>query len=254
MRCSHDTGVSVVVTLYNYRKYISDCVTSFRKQLVDFPVEMVVVDDASDDGGADIVHQLSSMPGYPVRIISLCSNKGYANARNIGIRASKYSYLKMLDADDMLCDDSLNTYFNFLMSTGECFVHGPCLKLKKKSGIWVQSGVHSQWSRWQSEKDGDQPWKGVHAQGVMYAKNLHSTHGLYDTYMIAKADREMWARFYSRGVHLASLDRPVALYRIHGAQMSKSLTKRLCDNFLSVYMTDAVARRASGDMTGVEFL
>jgi len=254
MRCSRDHGVSVVVTLYNYMQFISDCISSFRKQVVSFPIEMVVVDDGSRDRGAALVSKLSRLPGHPVRLISLGSNRGYAHAKNAGIRESTYELVKMLDADDMLCEGSLQKCRDFIVSNQCEFMHGPCLKMSRRGGRWVEEGVHQQWDRWSRERDGSQPWTGVHAQGTMYLRSLHERHGLYDTAMTSKADREMWARFHARGVILSAADFPVAIYRQHDAQMSRSKRKRSEDSRLHSYMVDVVRRRCAGDMGGLEFL
>jgi ribosomal protein L2 len=72
--------------------------------------------------------------------------------------------------------------------------------------------------------------------------------------MPSKADREMWARLHVRGVVLNAADFPVAIYRQHGGQMSRSKKKRSEDPRLHEYLTDAVRKRSSGDMDGLEFL
>lgn len=254
MPCSHKHGVTVVVTLYNYMQFISDCMSSFRRQVVSFPTEMVIVDDGSRDRGAAVVSRMSKLPGHAIRLISLGQNSGYANAKNIGIRESSYDLIKMLDADDMLCEGSLQHCRDFMMSHDCDFLHGPCIKMSMRDGRWKEEGVHQQWERWQREKDGLQPWVGVHAQGTMYRKYLHAEHGLYDTAMPSKADREMWARLHARGVVLNAVDFPVAVYRQHSRQMSRSKKKRAGDDALHSYMLKVVGRRAAGDMSGVEFL
>ena len=254
MQCSRDHGVSVVVTLYNYMQFITDCISSFRRQVVSFPVEMVVVDDGSKDRGAAVVSRISRLPGHAIRLISVGSNRGYANAKNIGVRASSYDLIKMLDADDMLCDGSLQRCHDFMVSNGHEFMHGPCLKISRRDGRWIEEGVHQQWDRWRHEKDGFHPWVGVHAQGTMYRRSLHEKHGLYDAIMPSKADREMWARLHARGVVLNAADFPGAIYRQHERQMSRSKKKRSEDYGLHEYLTDVVRKRSSGDMDGVEFL
>lgn len=254
MRCSRDMGVSVVVTLYNYMQFVGDCMSSFRRQVVSFPIEMLVVDDGSTDKGAALVSRTSRLPGHPIRLISLGKNTGYANAKNVGIRSSSFEFIKMLDADDMLCDGSLQKCFDFINANDIDFMHGPCIKLCRRDGRWVEEGIHQQWDRWKKERNGLQPWTGVHAQGTMYRRSLHSLHGMYDITLPSKADREMWARLHARGVALNAADFTVAVYRQHDLQMSRSKRKRSTDQKLHSYLLDAVRRRATGDMSGVELL
>ena len=49
--------VSVKVTAYNHEKYIADALDSMLMQRTDFPFEIVVHEDASTDGTANIIRQ-----------------------------------------------------------------------------------------------------------------------------------------------------------------------------------------------------
>jgi glycosyltransferase involved in cell wall biosynthesis len=89
--------VSVVIPLYNKGPQIARALESVMAQSVqDF--EVVVVDDASTDGGADIVRR---HPDGRIRLLrrDLPGPGGHA-ARNAGITAAAAPLIAFLDADD----------------------------------------------------------------------------------------------------------------------------------------------------------
>ena len=65
------------------------------------PIEIIVVDDASDDNGATVAAaRAAQVPGIPVRIIALDRRAGAPNARNIGVAAAAGDWIALLDSDD----------------------------------------------------------------------------------------------------------------------------------------------------------
>jgi len=85
--------VSVVIPAYNSKEFIGAAVTSVRAQTL--PVsEIIVIDDGSTDGTADIAAQLG------VRVIR-SEHRGISAARNIGIREAQHEWIAFQDADDL---------------------------------------------------------------------------------------------------------------------------------------------------------
>jgi len=87
--------VSVVIPCYRCGGSIARAVASVRAQSRP-PAELIVVDDASDDGSPQAVAAL----GDGVRSIRLAANQGPAAARNAGWAAATQPYIAFLDADD----------------------------------------------------------------------------------------------------------------------------------------------------------
>ncbi len=99
-------GVSVITTLYNYKKYIGDAINSFKRQDLG-NIEMIIVDDASEDNPYEIIDKAKKSDSR-IKYIRLDTNVGYSRAKNIGIKESQYETITMLDADDMLTDNSIS--------------------------------------------------------------------------------------------------------------------------------------------------
>ncbi|WP_438296783.1 bifunctional polysaccharide deacetylase/glycosyltransferase family 2 protein [Streptomyces sp. HUAS TT7] len=85
--------VSVLVPAYNERECIANTVRSLMAS--DHPIEVIVIDDGSSDGTADIVEAL----GYPnVRVVRQ-ANAGKPAALNNGIAHARYELVVMMDGD-----------------------------------------------------------------------------------------------------------------------------------------------------------
>jgi len=231
--------VSVIVTLYNYRKYIKDAIKSFLDQ--DFiDSEMIIVDDASTDMPQYVIAPFLS---DRVRYIHLDKNKGYSHAKNVGIKESRSEILVMLDADDMLAPHSISKRYEKIME-GFDFVHGPALDLK--NGKLSKSKM---WGQWKSKNI----YKYVHAQTAMLRKDIHRKIGLYDEGLRSKSDREMFARIFNHGFSISFVKIPVAIYRNHPKQMHRSKEKLLINKKLQKIVLEKIKARKK-DLSGLEML
>ena len=88
---------SVVIPLYNKKRWVERCIDSVRAQtFVDW--EIVVVDDGSTDGSGTVV-ELASQVDQRIKYYRQ-ENAGVSVARNEGVARAKSNYIALLDADD----------------------------------------------------------------------------------------------------------------------------------------------------------
>ena len=100
--------ISIIVTNYNYSRYIRKCIKSCLTQKTNIPYEILVVDDGSTDNSIDII---KSFKQDKLRLLQL-ENRGVEAAANIGISESQGVYIVRVDADDFL----LSNYIESMMS------------------------------------------------------------------------------------------------------------------------------------------
>lgn len=119
--------LSVVVVTYQVRDLLRECLRSaLANQGVNF--ELCVVDNASDDGTADMVR--TEFPR--VRLIALTKNIGYAAANNAGLRGRDARYLLLLNPDTKLPPDAFVEMVGFMDRHPEAGAAGP--KLIRQDG------------------------------------------------------------------------------------------------------------------------
>ncbi len=88
-------SISVIIPLYNKAPHIQKTLESVFAQSVS-PLEVIVVDDGSTDGGAAIVADLD----HPGLKLVKQANQGVSVARNTGMQRASSDYVAFLDADD----------------------------------------------------------------------------------------------------------------------------------------------------------
>lgn len=96
--------ISVVIPLYNKQNAIAATLHSVLAQTYT-NYEIIVVDDGSTDGSADVVEAiLQECTVYGVECkgkVVRKANGGVSSARNRGIQEAKYDYIALLDGDDL---------------------------------------------------------------------------------------------------------------------------------------------------------
>jgi glycosyltransferase involved in cell wall biosynthesis len=97
----NDFKVSVVIPAYNAERFVEEAIESVLSQNYD-NVETIVVDDGSIDSTPNILQR------YRDRIsVIRQQNAGASAARNAGLLAAKGVFVKFLDSDDFLAENSL---------------------------------------------------------------------------------------------------------------------------------------------------
>ena len=91
--------ITVVIPLYNKRSHILDCLHSVLQQSY-AAQEVIVMDDGSSDGGAELIENTEFDSATEIRVIKQ-KNQGVSAARNNGVKEAKYDYVAFLDADDV---------------------------------------------------------------------------------------------------------------------------------------------------------
>lgn len=91
--------VSVVSITYNHEAFIRETLDGFVAQKTDFPVEIVIADDASTDATAAIIQDYTNRYPHLFRAILRPTNVGiYANLTD-ALSAARGEYLAICEGD-----------------------------------------------------------------------------------------------------------------------------------------------------------
>ncbi len=106
--------VSIVVNCYNVADTIERCWESVKKQTIGRDnLECIFVDDASTDNGAtwDALLRIEKDAPETVMVIHSDTNGGPGGAFNVGISYASGKYLQLLNSDDELVPDAMETLY-----------------------------------------------------------------------------------------------------------------------------------------------
>lgn len=177
--------VSVIIVNYNRRALLKNCLSSLFTQSY-YAVEIILVDNGSDDGSIDYVKK--EFPS--VKIIPLKKNLGFAKGNNIGIREAKGELIATLNNDTEVTSHWLGELVKAMISderVGMCASKMLFMKnheMINSTGICIsRSGVC--WDRGIFEPDSGQYESmgevfGPCAGAALYRKKMLSKIGLFD--------------------------------------------------------------------------
>lgn len=104
MKSREGTVVSVIVPVYNIVPYVKECIESIQKQTYS-NIEIIVVDDGSEDGSGKLCDQLAA-GDERIQVIHQ-KNAGVVSARGRGIERASGKYIAFVDGDDWIEPDML---------------------------------------------------------------------------------------------------------------------------------------------------
>lgn len=93
-------GLSIVIPAYNEERGIGPTLSELKEELrkleLDVPLEVIIVNDGSDDRTAELIEPyLDDL----LRLVNHSRNQGYGAALKTGIEAARYSWILITDAD-----------------------------------------------------------------------------------------------------------------------------------------------------------
>jgi len=126
--------VSILIANYNSKDNLNNCISSIIESIREHSYEMIVVDDASSDGSADIVHEK-----YPqAKVIKNRVNLGYVKSNNIGMRASSGRYVMSLNNDTKVSGRAVDSLIDFMDKNPDAGAVGPKL-LNSDGSVQLQA-------------------------------------------------------------------------------------------------------------------
>jgi|SRR5215472_1108665 len=113
--------LSIVIVTWNCKKFITECLDSLACYRQDPQAEIIVVDNASEDGTPELVRD-----SYPdVSLISSSDNLGFTRGNNVGIRKTSGKFVFLINPDVRVLKDCLGRMIAYMEQNPGIGLLGP---------------------------------------------------------------------------------------------------------------------------------
>jgi glycosyltransferase involved in cell wall biosynthesis len=214
--------ITVAMITYNHEKFVGDAVRSILGQTYrDF--ELVIVDDGSTDGTAEVIRGL-----HDERIVYLRQeNQGPSEARNTALRIARGTLIAQMSGDDVAeparlerqvahhRDRPNSVLFSHCTFIGE---DGSAIDDPRRKAVLNRSN----WTR-------DETLRYLYLRGncflapsALATRSAFEAVGPYNPVMLQLQDYDMWVRFFLKGYEPHIVEEPLMRYRIRAGGASLS--------------------------------
>lgn len=223
--------VSAIIPTYNGGRFLAQAIESVQAQTYR-PVELIVVDDGSQDDSAAIAQRYAQ-----VRLFRQ-ANQGVATARNRGVVESRGEFIAFLDQDDRWTPDKLAIQVKHLQENPAL---GYVLALQR---VVLDPGVPP--PAWLREKHLETDPTGYLPGTLVVRRSCFFRVGEFEPSLKAASDSEWFFRANGLGVPMAVLPQVLLLRGIHDANQSRDVRTSQEELLTTVRMSLLKRRRAGG--------
>lgn len=217
-------AISVIVTLYNYERYIGQCVASLEhSSTVGIPggIEVLIVDDASTDQSLAQARTTQQSSELPVRIVAKKFNTGLADARNVGLRLARAPYAFIMDADNLVFPRALPLLYEAITTSGAAAAYSILCRFRGQPDR--RSGLLSFFD-WDPRMLVEHPY--IDAMALFDREQLIALGGydndLFKVGWFGWEDYELWLRMAAAHLRATLVPNILCLYRHHESSMSNT--------------------------------
>jgi glycosyltransferase involved in cell wall biosynthesis len=201
-----DPLLSVVIPVFNGERFLREAVESVLAQKYS-PLEIIIVDDGSTDGTAELVRSLPETVRYLHQ-----PNQGPAAARNRGIEQAQGSLIAFADADDLWPEDKLGLQLPYLIGN-----EATEIVMGRIQQVVLSETVNGQT---QAEEFAE-PAFSVNLGSAVIRKSVFERVGLFDETMRYSEDVDWFMRAREGGAAIITIDAVTLLYRQHDQNMTR---------------------------------
>ena len=212
MEKNNASRVSVIVPVFNGRRYLEEALASVQRQTLS-PDEIILVDDGSTDGSWELMCSLS---GGKIHVAQQV-NSGPAAARNLGFEKSTGNLIAFLDCDDLWEPEKLELQVDlsrshpsagvFYTAFSEFF--SPDISPLVKQQTRLKSGLLS----------------GLVGSTIMVRREVFEKVGVFDSQWRTGELIDWWSRAREKNIEKKEIDRVLVWRRIHDNNLGRSAAR-----------------------------
>lgn len=205
-------SVSVIIPTHNRLKMLKEALGSVFQQDFEGKIEVIVVDDNSQDGTPEILAK-----DYPeIKLISIPENVGAYRARNQGLANAQGNYIAFLDSDDLWEVNYLKSQISAFKDREKCFAI---------SAIKIINTVDQSTRISYQKPELKRFISAIHqllvsssfiaTSSVVFPRSVFEDIGSFDETFRVGSDREFYLRCLLSNYEPIWTEKPLAIWRVH---------------------------------------
>jgi glycosyltransferase involved in cell wall biosynthesis len=235
--------ISVIIPAYRSAKTIGRALTSIAGQTVR-PREVIVVDDGSDDGTAEVARSFADRINGAKLMVIEQENHGAGAARNRGLEAASEKWVAFLDADDEWVPEKLERSLDVMAETGAVLVSHDFIRVEDGKMQKIDCARHF--------KNHRAPFIALYLRGniatstVLVERRLVDQAGCFDHQLPSGQDIDLWLAITARkDVRFHIFGEALARYHVTADSISsRTAERRRCA--MIILLRHAAALRGRG--------
>lgn len=104
--------LSIIIVNYNVKEFLQNLLHSIEKASQHLSKEIIVVDNASDDGSVEFI--IDKFP--QIKLIVNKKNLGFGKANNIGLKEAKGKFILLINPDTLVAEDTFDKMIEFFQN------------------------------------------------------------------------------------------------------------------------------------------
>ena len=223
--------VSLLIPSYNTPKeFLISCINSIKEQFGTFGLEIVWINDSSNDVATNILVNLLETIIRPLKNCKLIyerleENSGISNCLNYGVNLCSNEIIFRMDSDDIMKNHRIVKQLNFILSNPQCVMCGTNITaFEHVNGINsnISDSIHKNILTWEEYKKDPKDWILNHPT-LCFKKSAILHVGNYNKELkLPFEDLDLELRILKNYGVVYNLNESLVLYRIHKGQVSNN--------------------------------
>jgi GT2 family glycosyltransferase len=225
LQSSITDSVSILVSSYNTKtKYIQDCLESIKHQQGYFNIELVWINDGSDELNTKLLKKCLDNFEKTTRFVKVIyeendMNRGIGYTLNKGIEICNNEIIIKMDSDDIMVESRINIQLNYMKANPNVMICGGQINMFNSQNNSINITNHTS-LLWDNYKTNPSHWF-INHPTVCYRKSGVLEAGNYDKDLKQMAeDFDLELRMLKKHGYIHNMSEILLNYRLHDEQVT----------------------------------
>jgi glycosyltransferase involved in cell wall biosynthesis len=204
-------AVTVLMPAYNAAAFLEEAIRSVLQQSFT-DLELLIIDDGSTDGTAEVV---AAFNDPRINYVRHSANRGLVAVLNEGLDLAQGTYVARMDADDIMRPERIEKQFRYLQEHKDIHLVATFVDVINPDGELTGVWDTDRKAVTETEIRSMMPRTTCIAHPTVMIRRSTLGNLRYDPRMVEGEDWELWLRMQSRGFRIAKIPEALLLYRQH---------------------------------------